>query len=195
MPACEAVAVSASDIREIVGVGLAGQRYPTRDLEAGMSGVHLATHAHDSRQEILAAIGYASMQRTPRSHMTGVVWSEATRTDALMVTLQKSESKYSPTTRYRDYAISERLFHWESQNATASSSAAGRRYQSHREQGSHVVLLAREVPTNDWGGPSPYLCLGPAKYVSHTGDRPMAVVWQLRHPLPPDVLLKAAVVA
>jgi hypothetical protein len=34
--------------------------------------------------------------------------------------------------------------------------------------------------------------LGPATYVSHVGERPMAITWKLRHPLPGDVFQKFA---
>ena len=35
--------------------------------------------------------------------------------DVFLITLTKTEKRFSPTTRYRDYAISRNLFHWESQ--------------------------------------------------------------------------------
>jgi hypothetical protein len=34
---------------------------------------------------------------------------------------------------------------------------------------------------------SPYVFLGPADYVSHEGDRPMAITWRLRQPMPTEV--------
>ena len=37
--------------------------------------------------------------------------------------------------------------------------------------------------------------LGPAEYVSHTGDRPIAITWKLLHPMPFDVLVAARVAA
>ncbi len=42
-------------------------------------------------------------------------------------------------------------------------------------------------------GTSPYIFLGPADYVSHTGDRPMAITWRLRQPMPTEVYLSARV--
>jgi len=38
------------------------------------------------------------------------------------VTLDKSEREYSPTTLYKDYAISPTQFHWESQSTTTQLS-------------------------------------------------------------------------
>ena len=40
----------------------------------------------------------------------------------------------------------------------------------------------------------PYLLLGPATYVSHEGDRPIAITWHLRDPVP-DYLASATVAA
>ena len=157
-----------------------------------MQQLTLRTGARYSREEILAGIDYANLQRTPKSHMTGVVWSEASSTDALMVTLKKSENDYSPTTMYRDYALAPDLFHWESQNATAEASRTGQRYIHHASQGSHVLLLSRESRVNDWGGPTAYTCLGPASYVSHVGERPMAITWHLRHPMAPAVFQRSS---
>ena len=42
-----------------------------------------------------------------------------------MFTLDKSSGSFSPTTRYRDYAITRNLIHWESQSITRADSATG----------------------------------------------------------------------
>ena len=34
--------------------------------------------------------------------------------------------------------------------------------------------------------------LGPASYVKHTGERPMAIVWKLTYPLPGDLFTSFA---
>ena len=56
-----------------------------------------------------------------------VLWDEATQTDLLFVTLEKSDADFSPTTRYADYPISPTLFHWESQNSASAHTPTGRR--------------------------------------------------------------------
>ena len=58
------------------------------------------------------------------------------RADLLAFTLDKTSGQFSPTTRYRDYAISRELIHWESQSITRADSETGRRYQQHVEHGS-----------------------------------------------------------
>lgn len=94
---------------------------------------------------------------------------------------------FSPTTRYRDHAISRDLIHWESQSVTRADSPTGRRYQAHAARGSHVVLFAR-LRRDDRA----FWCLGPATYVSHEGEQPMAITWRLAHPLPGDLFASFA---
>ncbi len=96
---------------------------------------------------------------------------------------------------YRDFALSQELFHWESQNATGIDSPTGRRYLNHVAEGTHVLILARETKATEWAGPSPFLCLGPAEYVSHEGERPIAITWRLRHPLTADMFRMASISA
>jgi len=99
------------------------------------------------------------------------------------ITLRTSEALFSPTTRTNDYAISPHEFHWESQTLTRETSPTGQRYIHHAERGSRVLLFVREE--NRRGGVTmPFLCLGIADYVSHEGERPMAIRWRLQRAIP-----------
>ena len=89
---------------------------------------------------------------------------------------------------YRDFALSPELFHWESQSTTTSSSATCQRYINHRRNGTNVLLFVREAKTNSLGA-SPYVLLGPADYVTHEGDRPMALTWRLHRSMPMEIYL------
>lgn len=141
-----------------------------------------ATYARD---EILAAFGrLAPGERY--SHQAGPWWHEPTATAVLFITLKKSEKDYSPQTLYRDYAISRDLFHWETQHTTTLTSPQGRRYLSQREEGTRVLLAVREAKADPWGSTAPYMLLGPAEYVSHQGERPIAITWRLVNPIPAD---------
>jgi hypothetical protein len=102
--------------------------------------------------------------------------------DLFAFTLDKTTGQFSPTTRYLDYAINRELIHWESQSVTRETSDAGIRYQRHEQLGSHVLLFAR-LSVEERG----FYFLGPATYVRHTGEQPMAVTWRLHHPLPGDL--------
>jgi superfamily II DNA or RNA helicase/HKD family nuclease len=182
------------EMRELVAFGVDQARHLPKSLGEGLQDVPLYSHAHYRREEILAALGWASWQRSARGNITGVAWAEETATDALLINLRKTEQSFSPTTMYRDYAISPELFHWESQNATSTASPAGRRYLTHRNMGTRVVLFVRETPTDELGA-APFLCLGQASYVEHRGERPIAITWRLARPMPGDTFRVASVIA
>jgi hypothetical protein len=122
-------------------------------------------------------------QARPFPGREGVFFDEATRCDVFFITLKKSERLFSPTTRYNDYAISPWEFHWESQSLTRETSATGQRYIHHGECGSRVLLFVREESKRG-GVTLPFLCLGFADYVSHEGERPMAIRWRLQRAIP-----------
>jgi superfamily II DNA or RNA helicase/HKD family nuclease len=182
------------EIAQLVDISLDDARHVPHGLGEGLQHVPLASHARYGREEILAALGYASLDRRVSSHVSGVAWCEETRTDALLVNLNKSEEHFSPSTMYRDYALSPELFHWESQNATAVDSPTGRRYLTHRESGSRVVLFIRDAPSDEIGT-APFMCLGQVDYVSHHGERPIAITWKLLRPMPADTYVAASAVA
>jgi hypothetical protein len=143
--------------------------------------VPLRAHARYTRNEILAAFGAGNGPKPP-TWQTGVWWERETASDLFAFTLDKSVGGFSPTTRYRDYAISRDLIHWESQSATSVDSDTGRRYINSTSEGTNIVLFGR-LRTDDRA----FWCLGTARYRSHEGDRPIAFVWQLDHPLPADL--------
>ncbi|MFC7816536.1 DUF3427 domain-containing protein [Streptomyces sp. NPDC057367] len=164
-------------------------------LTGNLGAIPLKVHSSYNRSEILAALGIARFGgRMPRSFSQGVTWAEEFQTDALLVTLEKDEKDFSPTVRYKDYALSPNLFHWESQNSTSPGSPTGTRYQQHERRGSHVLLFVRRYADTDTGKRQPWMLLGPATYVEHTGSKPMAITWQLKHPLPADVWTYSAAI-
>jgi hypothetical protein len=128
----------------------------------------------------------------PHRIREGVKYDEATQSDLFFVTLNKAERYYSPTTRYRDFAISPQLFHWESQSTTTVRSPTGQRYLKHRENGTNVLLFVREAKS-EAGRTQPYVFIGPADYERHTGDRPVAITWRLRVPMPAALFEEARV--
>lgn len=163
-------------------------------LPAGFEDVPMWVHAHYSRDELLAGLGHASLAKVPTSDMQGVRFMPHLPGDVFTFTVQKSESDYSPTTMYRDYPISPELMHWESQNTTSASSPTGRRYIEHADRGSHVLLFGR-LREKDEFGTAPFLFVGPATYVQHQGDNPIAITWLLDHRLPLDWFHEAGVIA
>ena len=110
--------------------------------------------------------------------------------DVFLLTLNKADKDYSPTTMYNDYSINEELFHWQSQSTTSETSPTGQRYIHHKEKGSKVLLFVREFKNDSFGNVSPYTFLGEATYVSHTGSKPMNITWRLEKPIPARFLKK-----
>lgn len=163
-------------------------------LLGGTHTLPLTVHASYSREEVLPALGQSVIGGFMPGHFReGVKWCESIRTDALFVTLEKDEKDFSPRTRYRDFALSETRFHWESQNQTSSTSPTGIRYRQHRHMGTQVLLFVRRYKKTDIAGPQPWMLLGPADYVSHEGSNPMGIVWELRHEIPADVWTYSAI--
>jgi superfamily II DNA or RNA helicase/HKD family nuclease len=184
------------DLRAVIELGLdSAERVATR-LGGELGLRPLRVHARYTREEIVAALDYVAIDgRKPNSFREGVLFSPAADSDTFLVTLHKSEAEYSPTTMYQDYAISPELFHWESQSGTTVASKTGQRYLHHRRNGSHVLLFARPKKVTDFGSGAPYLFLGEADYVEHRGERPIAITWRLRTPMPAADFAIASVVA
>lgn len=144
--------------------------------------IPLTVHARYSRQEIVAALGFGSGVK-PKVTQGGILWIPEARSDVFFVDLQKAERDYSPTTMYRDYAISRDLFHWESQSRQTPEQPSVQRYINHAKQGTNVLLCVREQRRGELGA-APYHFLGPVDHVSHAGERPVAFTWRLRTPMP-----------
>jgi hypothetical protein len=143
--------------------------------------IPLQVHSQYTRIEILAAVGEDDGVKTPQWR-EGVYDAKAAGADLLLFTLDKTSGDFSPTTRYRDYAISRDLIHWESQSTTPADSPTGRRYQHHLAMDRSILLFARTRADD-----RAFWFLGPATYVSHQGERPMAVTWKLQTPLSGDL--------
>lgn len=166
-------------------------------LEARISHVHtpiteapdvpILIHARYTRDEILVGFGAGGEVAAP-DWREGVRWLPSAQSDLFVFTFDKSADHFSPTTRYKDYAISPELIHWESQSRTTAGSETGQRYQFHKQLGTQVHLFAR-LNSDDRA----FWYLGPADYVKHESDAPMAITWRLHTPLPGDLFATFAV--
>lgn len=74
------------------------------------------------------------------------------------------------------------LIGWESQSTIWEDSPTGQRYRAHAAHGSTILPMAR-LSTEDRA----FWLLGPAEYVTHEGERPMAVTWRLAYQIPGDL--------
>ena len=146
----------------------------------------LDLHCTYTRDQLLVAMDFMK----PSSVREGVKWLPDKQADIFMITLNKSDKDYSPTTMYNDYSINDTLFHWQSQSTTNAEGSVGQRYINHQERGSRVLLFVREFKKDKFGNTAPYTFLGTADYVSHNGSRPMNIVWKLKKPIPAKYLKK-----
>lgn len=134
----------------------------------------LYLHRRYTRDEILTAVGYKTLER-PSSHREGVLWMRDAGVELLFVTLDKSDKQYSPTTQYEDFAVSPTQFHWQSQSTVREGSPTGLRYRNGEAK---FLLLVRPKKGEA------FTYLGPVQYLSHTGSRPMSIYWELETPMP-----------
>jgi hypothetical protein len=119
--------------------------YPLDDELKWPYRVPLSVHARHTLDDALSTFGLLDVGKNLYKQ-TGVFRHEGTHTDIFFVTLEKSERDYSPSTRYKDYAISSVLFHWESQSGTTQASPTGQRYIQQRERQGNVLLFVRRRP-------------------------------------------------
>ncbi len=183
------------ELRATVEYAFDRAEHLTVPLLGALGSTPLRSHARYTREEILASLDYATLARKPSAFVPGVLPVDGWATDAFLITLNKSDTDYSPTTMYKDYAISPSLFHWETQGRASVASPTGQRYINHAREGRNILLFARENKKSEFGTGAPYLLLGTAQYVSHTGDRPIAITWHLDRPMPTETFTASTVVA
>lgn len=154
----------------------------------------LRLHSRYSRDQILAAFGVHRFDHRASSR-EGVLFIPELNCELLFVTLQKTEAKFSPTTLYHDYAISEHLFHWQSQNSARPDRGRGLSYIQHRETGKKIILFVRERNTDEHGRTMGFINLGLVHFQSSNGTQPMNITWRLATPLPSWLWKEAAKLA
>ncbi len=134
----------------------------------------LFLHRRYQRDEVLVGLGLPEKV----GMREGRLWIERMNTEIFFVTLDKSEKSFSPSTRYDDFAVSPTRFHWQSQSTTSEDSPTGRRYANQVSNGTRFLLFVRARREE------PFVFLGPLRYVSHSGSRPMSIYWDLEHQIP-----------
>jgi hypothetical protein len=168
-----AIAEEVTELQDVLNerIAMASETYPVPEWP-------VCLHHHYKRREILAAVGFVGQGEKKQSPQSGILGLKDRPCELLFVTLDKTGAGFSPTTRYRDYAISRDLFHWETQGAASVSRPSGRRYIESPGNGMAFQLFVRPAPKEA------FAYLGPVRYERHTGDRPIAITWRLEHSMP-----------
>jgi len=144
----------------------------------------LKVHSRYTRSQILAAFGFHSFTKKCEIR-EGVAFSREKNTELLFVTLNKSEKDFSPTTLYNDFAVSETIFHWQSQNEAKPDSGKGLSYIHHKERGKSILLFVREKNKDEFGNTISFVFLGEGNLIDHYDSKPMNIRWKLNEPMPP----------
>jgi superfamily II DNA or RNA helicase len=145
----------------------------------------LELHATYGNDEIKASLGGASLES---AGVTGVgqLNFPKIKTIAALVTFQKTEKEFSPSTMFKDYPISRELVHWETPARTSQVSESGKNLIHHNERGYTMLFFTRSKKRQD-GITVPFTFLGPAKIDSFQSERPIQIVWRLAHPMPVEM--------
>jgi superfamily II DNA or RNA helicase/HKD family nuclease len=147
------------------------------------SDVPLALHRVYTRRQLFAAFGWESIWRsTPQS---GVAWIPEHRAYIMLVTLEKNADSFTERTRYRDYAISPTVFHWQSQATARPDRGDGQRIV-HAKSGEGTMWLFVRRSTDDEFGTEPYVFMGAFKPTSIEGMLPMSVTGDLANAMPAE---------
>src|SRR5699024_4108549 len=90
---------------------------------------------------LLAALEYYNEERRPEFR-EGVKHFKDKKTDIFLITLNKSEKDFSPSTLYEDYEINEKLFHWQSQNKLTITSTSAQK-QIHIKKNKNIYIIKK----------------------------------------------------
>ncbi len=143
----------------------------------------LKIHGRYTRDQILVAFGMSSFD-VKSSNREGCAYNAIINSEILFVDLIKSEKDFSPTTLYQDYAISENLFHWQTQNSARPDRGRGLSYIQHQEIGKTILLFVRECNENEFKNTMSYVFIGEANLINYYGSKPMSITWELKEAMP-----------
>lgn len=146
----------------------------------------LEVHCKYTQAQILAGLEYYR-EDFYGPMLEGVKFFKDKDLDIFFITLNKSEKDFSELTLYEDYAISESLFHWQSQHKDTENSKNVQRYIN---SNGRVSLFVREYKTEN-GKASPYIYLGECTHVSHQGNNPVSFIWKLKNNIPGKFISEA----
>ncbi|MCB7479697.1 DEAD/DEAH box helicase [Christiangramia sediminis] len=144
----------------------------------------LKIHSRYNRNQILVAIRRHKFKKAKPSR-EGASYEKSINTEALFVTLKKSDKDYSPTTMYEDYALNKNLFHWQTQNSASPNTPKGQAYIKSKK---NVLLFVREQAKDEYGFTMGYVFLGEAIFQKHSGEKPMNIEWKLEEAMPAYIL-------
>lgn len=172
------------DIEEILNWASEESRILGAKLDLPFSCI-LELHATYGSDEIKAALGRANFDSAGETG-SGFIRCPDIKTIVALVTFQKTDKEFSPSTMYQDYPISRELLNWETQGKTSQASDTGQNLIHHKDRGYTMLFFVRSSKREN-GVTSPFMFLGPANLVSYQSERPIQMVWRLQYSMPVEM--------
>ena len=107
-------------------------------------------------------------------------------TEAMFVDIIK-DREVGSNTNYNDFAISDTLFNWESQNSVTQASKSGQNYINETQTMLLFVRQQSSAPDNK-NRTMGFTYLGKVSLVKYKGEKPIEIIWKLKTPMPASVL-------
>ncbi len=141
----------------------------------------LKLHGVYTKDQIFVAIGTSTLARKS-SNREGVERNRERNVEAMYVDIIKDREEGS-NTNYNDFAVSDTLFNWETQNRVTPQSEAGKRYIADSQT---MLLFVRQQSkfADDVSRTMGYTYLGEVELERWQGSRPMEILWRLRSAMP-----------
>jgi superfamily II DNA or RNA helicase len=143
----------------------------------------LKLHSRYTRDQVLAGFGFYTFNKKP-SNREGIAYLKNKRAEVLFVTLNKTEVDFSPTNLYKDFAISETIFEWQTQNSASPIKGKGYDYIHHKKKEIKILLFVRERADDEFQNTMGFVFLGEVNLLDHYGTKPMSIKWELNEPMP-----------
>ena len=145
----------------------------------------LKLHGVYTKDQIFVAIGTSTLQKKS-SCREGAERNKQLNLEAMFVDIIKDREEGS-NTNYNDFAITDRLFNWETQNRVTPDSQAGQNYINQTQT---MLLFVRQQDRfpEDKSRTMGYVYLGEVNLVEWKGTKPMEIKWKLKTPMPASLL-------
>ena len=90
--------------------------------------------------------------------------------------------------KYDNSLYADNIIQWISQPKTYHTSNVGEMFVKHKEKGYKVHIFARKYAFMNGNKTNPFIYLGNADYYSSFGDKPMKILWKLKHKIPQEII-------
>lgn len=145
----------------------------------------LELHATYGFDLIKAFLGRATFEKYGM-RAVGLIPCHDIKAYIMLITFQKTEWEFTPEKMHPNYPISRELLHLETPVTTRLDGELGQNLVNHQKRGYSILIFAR-TSRGPKGLTTPFTYLGPADLVSHQDERPMQIVWRLRHAMPAEL--------